>query len=407
LFWGIALIALVRIFRSKETDAQSAPLLGRDLVKVALFALGVRLLMVLAGFVILWSNLERFPTMAELFLRFDGRGDINHYLNIARHGYAWEEDGKNLLLVFFPLYGYLIRLLALTGIGYAAAAYAISIICYIAGMCVLYRLIRLDFSNTAAWWAVILVSLAPPAFFFGVPMTESLMLLTSALTLYFIRTHRWAAAGICGALCMFTRMAGLVLVFAALAEFITHYKLFELIKTSKWRETFRLAFTKGAWILLMLAGGGVYLFINRHISGDPFRFLYYQKTHWFNETQYFGKTLIAQFRGIANYPNPSAAATIFVPNLLAFTLTTASLVYAAAKRLPVVYIVYTLGYTFVSFAPSWLLSGPRYMLACVPLFIFLGHFAGKGRARGIVLLALFAAGLFVMMRAFMLYGAVY
>jgi Gpi18-like mannosyltransferase len=362
--------------------------------------------MVLIGYVILFTDAGRSPSMGDLFYRFAWSGDCPHYLNIAEHGYGWTDDyGRNILLVFFPLYGYIVRLFALLGIGYFAAAFVVSFACYIAGMCCLYRLVCLDFSKSAAWWAVILVSAAPPAFFFGIPMTEGLFLLTSALSLYFIRTHRWALAGLFGALCMFTRMAGMVLVFAAAVEFIAHYKIFELIKTSKWKETFRLIYTKGVWILLMLAGGGVYLYINWYISGDPFRFLHYQQDKWHNETQYFGKTLITQFRYIAN--SALGVREIFIPNVISFTVTMAALLYASIKRLPATYIVYTLGYVFVSFAPSWLLSGSRYMMACVPLFIFFGHFAGKKPVRGVVMLLAFIAGLLWLTQSYLLGGGVF
>jgi hypothetical protein len=425
LFWGVALLAIIRIYRISAGHVECVPPVGRtwdlkrfhqtDEFRVVLFALGVRLLMLAFGYAVMMvAGAE--PTVAGLFKRFAWSGDCPHYLNIAEHGYAWEEVSekifwesgeKNILLVFFPLYPLLIRLVALFGIGYLPAAYVVAFACYIAGMVILYRLVLLDYSKTAAWWAVVLVSLAPPSFFFGIPMTEGLMLLTSALTLYCIRTHKWALAGVFGALCVFTRMVGVALIVAALAEFIAHYRIFELIKTSKWRETLRLTSTKGAWILLMPLGGIAYLLINWHISGDPFMFFHYQQAKWFNETQYFGKTLITQFEYIANDPRTNTIAVTFIPNVIAFTLAIAALVYASAERMPTAYIVYMLGYVFVSFAPSWLLSGQRYMLVCVPLFIVSGHIAEKKRTPGIALLILFIAGLSVLTATYVTGGGVF
>ncbi|MCL2397353.1 MAG: hypothetical protein FWC93_04730 [Defluviitaleaceae bacterium] len=259
-------------------------------------------------------------------------------------------------------------------------------------MVYLYRLVRLDFNEKTAWWAVTLISIAPHAFFFGAPYTESLFLLTTTMTLYYIRTHKWLLAGLAGALASFTRMVGIILIVVAFVEFITHYR------PSK----------KAAWILLMFAGSSAYLLINWHVSGDPLRFMYYQSTHWHNHTQYFGTTILAQFQNIATSTNQALINATFIPNILAFAFAIAMLAYAHIKKLNLTYITFALGYILVSFAPSWLLSGGRYVTACAVFFIFLAHFTTQGRPwRCIIVPLACLAGLIFIMGAFITGGPVF
>ncbi|MCL2589120.1 MAG: glycosyltransferase family 39 protein [Oscillospiraceae bacterium] len=409
-FWGAAVMAFVRICKAaagardvqlerSESGARVTPI-----GKIILFALGVRLGMLALGYIILWMEHGTAPAWAELIYAFT-RGDSRHYLSLAEIGYSWEENGRNILLVFFPLYGWLVRAVNLVVNRITVSAYLVSFASFAAALCYLHRLIRLDFSESVAWWALVLISIAPHAFFFGVPMTESLFLLTTLASLYYIRTHNWPLAGIAGALAIMTRMVGLVLIVVAAIEFAMHTKAFALIKAGKWAELFRATLKQGLWILLMLIGLAVYLLLNWYISGDPFRFMYYQYSHWYNQFAYFGSVLTAQVEHIVHQPH--LAATIFIPNLLAFALTAGMLLWATVKRLPLAYIAFLLGYTFISYAVSWLLSGGRYMLAAAPLFIFLAHFTARRLIFRILVPLALVVGLVLTLRWYLLGGMVF
>ena len=373
-------------------------------LQIILFALGIRLAILLLGYGVLVLD-GQTPTLYELFAAFR-RGDSNHYLNIAAVGYSWTENDKNLLLVFFPLYAYLVRWVNVLVNNYLASAYLVSFSCFAFGLCYLYRLVRLEYKTSVAWWTLVLLSIAPHAFFFGTPMTESLFLLTTAATLYYIRTHQWLLAGVAGAFAASTRMVGVILIIVAFVEFAMHYRVLSFIKEARWRELFRLLGRKGAWLFLMLAGSGVYLYLNWSVSGDPFQFLYYQRTHWHNSFTYFGEVIRLQFHHVA-HREQILVNTIFIPNILAFTLSVGMLLYGTIKRQSVTHIVYLLGYTFVSFSVSWLLSGGRYMTAAVPLFIFLAHFTEKHPALRILVPLALLGGLIVTMRWYVLGGPVY
>ena len=192
---------------------------------------------------------------------------------------------------------------------------------------------------------------------------------------------------------MLTRMVGAVLIIAAAVEFIMHYRIFELMKNGKWKEFWQLVLSKGLWILFMLTGGIAYLFLNWWVSGNIFMFMYYQRTHWNNSTQYFWRTINTQFSGMLHGLAHVNVRGIFLPNLISFAFSILMLGYACIKRHNLVYIVFALGYIFISFAPSWLLSGARYTLVCVPLFIFLAELLGKNPLKWLLALTLFIAGL--------------
>ena len=426
IFWTVALVVLLRIIWlagfsipykkindktvslliGTEKPQRAAPYSKSEGRKVLLFAAAVRLAMLVISFVMLEHINGAAPSVTTWL--YASRGwDSGHYITLARYGYVFAENGRNIFLVFFPLYVYLIRITAFVIRNYMVSAYIVAYLSYCFGIYYLYRLVRLDFSKHVAWWAVALISIAPPAFFFGTPMTESLMLLTSAMTLYYIRTHKWALAGAAGALAMFTRMVGAVLIVAAAVEFATHYRVFYMMKKAQWAKLWKLIVTQGLWILLMLAGGVAYLAINWWVSGNVFQFLYYQRTHWHNVSQYFGRTITTQFYAIAHSSDTALVRATFIPNVIAFGFSILMLGYACFKRHNPAYIVYALGYTYMSFSPSWLLSGARYAVVCIPLFIFLGEFVAKKPLRYIPVTMVFLIGLFPLFYVFMRWGPVF
>jgi len=419
MFWGIALESLVRSLRAsglrlwyKEAEPTPSskaiyaplPLFKGTGFRVILFAVLVRLVMAVISYIMAWYITGYMPSL-DRFMDM-GRGWDN-YARMAQYGYTYEENGQNIFLVFFPLYIYLIRILNAIIENYLLSAYIISFASYILGMHYLYRLVRLEFSESVAMWTVVLISVSPTAFYFGTPMTESLMLLTSAATLYYIRLHNWKRAGIAGAFAMATRMVGAMLVVVAFVEFFMHYKVFTQVKEQNWAKLKELALTKAPWILLTFAGGLVYLFINWRVSGDPFRFTYYQRVNWHTTAQYFGQTVLHQFRYIVNWENRAMVHWTFIPNTIGFAFVIITLAYACVKRYSTVYIVYALGYIAISYAMSWLISGARYVAVCIPLFVFLACMLEKRPVLRWVITFSFIVGMLQMRYVLMTGGPVF
>ena len=434
LFWAAALMVFIRIcvkaagfddvrlvkmpspwpavgrFFSYLSSEEKGP---HIIIKIIIFGVLVRVAMLLLAVMFLHMD-GREVSFSAVFHSFN-RWDAGHYLTLARAGYSHLEfshsprigEYRHLFVVFFPLYPYLIRFVGFFIRNYLAAAYVVSFASYLAGLCYLYHLVKLDFSEKTAWWAVLLISIFPHSFFFGAPHTESLFLLTTAMTLYYIRKHNWLWAGVAGAFATATRMVGVILVAAAAVEFVMHYEMFTLMKKGKWSEFFTLIYKKGLYILLMLVGILVYLFINWRITGEPLRFLFYQEAHWNNGFLFFRSAIADQFHRISPYLGAmyqNSHLYIAAPNILGFGFSIWMIAYASLKRYNAGYIVYALGYTLVSFSMIWLLSGGRYAAALVPSFIFVADYVEKKPHRRIIVPVAFIALLLPVLRMYVLGG---
>lgn len=80
---------------------------------------------------------------------------------------------------------------------------------FVLAMVGLYKLAKLDVESDAALRAVLLATVFPFAFFFGVVYTESLFLAATVWAFYFFRTRHWIVGGLCGALATATRVNGI------------------------------------------------------------------------------------------------------------------------------------------------------------------------------------------------------
>jgi len=143
---------------------------------------------------------------------FDGE----HYLSIAYQGYL------PLTYFFFPVYPLLIRLIAevfnQNFLTYAMSGLFISHLAFFIGLIGLIRLIEVDYKKEIAYPAIILLLLFPTSFYFGSVYTESLFLALTVWSFYFARKKRWVWAGLLGAISTATRIVGLALIPALIAE---------------------------------------------------------------------------------------------------------------------------------------------------------------------------------------------
>lgn len=287
------------------------------------------------------------------------RWDGLHYVNLAELGYSgYVEDGKNLFLVFFPLYPWLMRVISLLTGNTMAAGLLISFVCYGVGCVFLYRLAAFELGQGAARRTVLFLSIYPYAFFFGGIMTESLFLLTTAGGLWAIRRHRWWQAGIWGLLAAMTRMHGILLIGAAGAELVTHVGRFD------WKVIIR----KLPALLLPAGGTLIYLALNWRVTGDPFIFTIMQQ-HWSQGFCPIGETLWYVLQNALNYPMELVRYQIWIPTILLFPLFFTLLVWAR-NQFRSMYTLYGFVYLVLNYSLSWLLSAGRYLSCALPFFLF-------------------------------------
>src|SRR5262249_29953315 len=143
------------------------------------------------------------------------RYDSGYYWGIARYGYAPLEGGRSNI-AYFPVYPFLMRHVGRlfgrspgdTYLGGIVVAWT----CFVLAMVALYYLARLDLPRRKAERAVLLATIFPFAFFFGVAYSEATFLLFTVLAFCWFRTGRFIAGGASASLAIATRTPALVML---------------------------------------------------------------------------------------------------------------------------------------------------------------------------------------------------
>ena len=292
--------------------------------------------------------------------------DSNAYYSIAREGYSYLSDaGEKLNLVFFPGYPVLTGLLMMVIPNEVLCGYVTSWLPFLASGPVLYDLFRLDFGHKETMRVLILFCLAPAAVFYAYPMSESLFVLCAAGCLYLARTRRWFAAGIAGMLAAFTRSLGGLLLIPLAFEWWSQFK-----NADRSARLAREWVKDAACMLLIPVGIILYLYINFIYSGNPFIFLQYQKSNWYQQLSWFFATASTQadYAYHAFFENQNSFFGLWVPNL-AVGFSSLLLMLFSGKKMRPGYSAWFIFYFAVNYGASWLLSGPRYMAVFFPLAI--------------------------------------
>ena len=361
----------------------------RKLVQVFLLALALRVLMLLIGEV----GLPLFSGGELRLIHSLTRSDGYHYLHLAELGYhGYIENGQHLFLVFFPLYPWILGVLSGLFGHTALCGVALSCLCYALGCVFAYRLVCERFNPHIAADSVLLLSLFPFSFFFGLVMTEGLFLLCSSAALYYIHRHRWAAAGLWGALAAMCRMTGVLVIAAAVVELMSLHLPEE---GERWNlpAYLKKVLPRLPLLLLPLLGTCVYFALNAAVDGDAFAFVTHQQ-HWSQGFVWLSETANYMLRHALN--GHRATATIWAPQLVLLPLCLLALFWSVRKkRQPNFLIVYGFAYFLATFCLSWLLSGGRYLSCCLPFFVMLAEALEKRPLLRICVPALFCGGMLV------------
>ncbi len=313
--------------------------------------------------------------------------DSQHYMDIARDWYLSEGEWDRLVqLVFLPGYPVAVRLVSNFVGNELAAGLFVSALCFAGSGVMLYKLLRLDMPETAAVRAVRFFALCPAAFFFAAPMSESLFVLCTLSSLYLIRRGRLISGSLAGAYAAFTRSPGLLLVVPLLLELVH--------RRARAREYLTL--------IAVPLGFAAYCLINYTVAGDAFKFMEYQRVHWYQQLGWFFGTAAYQTENALSAAKSSAALLwgLWLPNLLA-QLCALCVMILAARRLRASYTAYFIACFVITIGATWLLSAPRYLAAVFALPAALAALSGKKRTET-ALLALSAAAFAAYFTAFLL-----
>jgi hypothetical protein len=155
------------------------------------------------------------PFAAARFAQSFAAWDSGWYFEIARRGYFVNPDGQHAI-AFFPLYPFLMRVLAWPFGGTERALWVAGVVlsysCLFLGLVVLHRLTATRFADReTARRTVLYVAVFPFAFFFTMVYTESLFLFLSVSAVAAATASRWGLAGLLGFLVALTRPNGVLI----------------------------------------------------------------------------------------------------------------------------------------------------------------------------------------------------
>lgn len=317
-----------------------------------------------------------------------GRWDAVHYLDIARRGYAGTD------MAFFPLYPTLVHIVgAFVGNGLVAGL-IISNVALFFGLLFFYKLVEHQYTRAVAHRAIFYISIFPTAIFFSAVYTESLFFALTVASFYYIREHRWVAAGAIGAFAALTRSEGVLLVIPLAIE------VFAAAKATGFRHFFttpqrlvRVA-TGAGLIPLGLATYMVWLWI---LNGDPLYFSHVQ-SHW---NRHFAPPWVSVSHAFDRLATARSPVTIANESIeIVFTVLMIGVLVAGLRRMRPSYSVYMALSILIPMSTSSLMSMPRFALVLFPMFAMLAIWGGRAWVNNtIVAFSLPLLGLFTVLFA--------
>lgn len=363
---GVCLCArLTRVMRGQENasgltkEPFQIPLPFREMALAAAAAVLSRLVLyaLAYGFYRAGGGTQSFAGSFEALWT---HWDVRHYLGVAKDGYTSVGD-ERLRLVFFPLYPAVTRVFSVfTGGRLFMAGTLVSLLA--SGVCtaLLYDLANMHLGRRGARLAVAYFLLNPMSVFLACAYTEALFIaLTLAAICLLRRGHPWGAA-LCGMASALTRMPGVIVSGLFIIAF--------LARIPKEGIRVKAALRCLAQVGLVFCGLFIYWFINWAVTGDAMMYMTYQKENWYQEAgSFWASTANTVHYLIFTFGDDDWLFT------WGFQLLAMGYIYvllaAKQKKLPFDLAAYSFVYVAVVLAPTWLLSGARYLyaLATLPL----------------------------------------
>lgn len=362
---------------NKGRDSAGCVPTNKECTEVFIYSLLFRIFVIAAGFVIYCVFIANDSKihMNQIYKMWE-EWDATNYIRISKGYASFTQNGDYITLVFLPLYSWILKFFNLIIPNVIVAGLTVSAVCSSTACVFMYKLACMDYKRSTAQKVVILMCIFPFAFFYGAIMSESAFFMTSAMTLYYIRKHNWAAAGIAGMLCALSRSVGVFLIFPATVEFIEEYRLLENLKDIKPKLV--LFAKKWVWLLLLPAGTLIYLYINYKITGDALYFLKMEEKYWNQTSQPFFQTVGNLWDIIKGGTSLSTKMGAFAPGL-AIVLGMYALMLFGIPRHRSMYSAWLWIYLIVNTTMSWPLSLCRYLTCAAPVYLILGDSCDRNK----------------------------
>jgi len=332
----------------------------RMILRAALLAAGVRLALLLAGYVTGYIIIGREgPGAQDIILETFKRWDAANYERIAETGYPTSGEYQEII-VFLPLFPYAVRVVEWVIPSFLVAGMLISAVASVFAGYFLQAIVRRDGGDDAEasrtlWYFF----LFPTAYFLAMPYTEGLFMALLLGSFYYARKSNWFLAGVLGAFCTATRLQGMILLPALVIEAV-HQK--------NWRGID----LKAAWLALVPYGFLVYLWLNYDLHGDVFAFIDFEEQYWFHHRIWPWESIDEAFGWVRDARPDFIRISIYEFRLAAAGVATFFLILGSFWVRPS-YMAFAWISLIFFLSVSFQISLPRYILTLFPMFMVMAR----------------------------------
>ena len=332
-----------------------------DRLQIIAVVIGIKgILLVFGGQVFQALADQKLATFVE-WLNIWHRWDAVHYRKLAEVGYSGAGEMRPLM-VFYPLFPWMIRFLTYLTDNYVLSTFLISTVASVVAAVVFYNLVSLDYSRKTAMRAVWFLFIFPTSYFLHIGYTESLFLALALGCIYAARTGNWMLVGIIGALACLTRANGLVLIPAVAVEIAHQYWLTRRLDI-RW-----------LWVAMVPLGFGVYLAINASAAGDAFAFMPIRQEAFYISSAPPWVGVQAAIGQMGR--SPSQAEMLGMQEFIFIALGFVCAVISWFKLRPIYSVWITFTWLLVV-SVTFIASVPRYTLTMFPIFILFAILAKR------------------------------
>lgn len=360
------------------------PLQRRYLARSLFMALVIRIALLALVYISERALLDHRHGFSEMLYESMRHWDAKHYINLADLGYRGLGENQ-FLLVFFPLFPYLVRLLNFIVHDFVISGMLVSFLATVAAGYFLQDLLRRQgFDEELIFRAFLFFCCLPSSIYLSLPFTEALFLALTLLSFYSAQGHRWLASGLAGALASATRSTG-VLLLPALAVSVFWPKgearparpaeeasdkdssEEPLPEPAKPSRLSRLNSFKPLWLLLIPCGIGVYLLINWRLTGNPLMFMELQARHWNQGFTPPWNQVANTFHHIV-HDAPARARFTMIESRFIASIVGVVFMLGAIRRLPLSWQIYGWSSLLVFMSTKEPISLVRYLVVLFPIY---------------------------------------
>lgn len=359
-------------------------------LKIALIVISTRILIYLFGYYAVMLDKGQSLSLESIWLRWDAQ----HYLRIAKDWYIGGARETEIFIVFYPLYPIVVRVLSmLTGTVFSSAI-ILSNLFLVIGCFYMYKLFSFEYDEKTAANGMKYLLFFPVSFFLCAPFTESLFIMLSVMMFYYLRKEKWFLSAVIGMLAGLTRFHGILLLIPFLIEFFVQNDVIKNLYEKKVKIVLNDILKKGIFAFIIPMGFGLYLLLNKVVTGDWFKFSYWQDIHWSQGFKiFFNGSIPGIMDNIIGSKSSPDIASLWMPQIIIILVAFFAILYGIKMKMRISYFAYMAVYIFSTISLTWLLSAPRYIMAAFPIYIVAAKFA-KTKKTDMILT--FASLLFLM-----------